>query len=479
MRFKGTLILLVVCLALGSYLYFYEIKGGEQRDKAKEAEGQLWKLESNSIQQIDLISPKNNIVVVRNGEKDWTISAPRTLNADADELNRLANAASNIRRESVLEQNAADLSKFGLDPAQLTLKLKAKDSKEYALNIGNNNPTGSFAYATASGRKEVFLVSSSLRNTFDKRLNELRNQSILSFEQPETQSLRIRNPKGEIQLIKDGSDRWWIEGKEKVAADSPEIRGILNALSLGKIKEFFDENPEEYSDLGIDKPLIDVTLTYGKNKAIKHLVIGKEKNKLQKKGRKSAEQENKKQASGSSAEKSSAELYLAKDESRPDLFFAEKDLVDKLTKSVRDLRDKALASFQRWDIDSIDLKNTKGSFSFIKSGGEWFLGADKKKTKWEAVNGILDAMEKPIVEWIDTPSPLSSYGLDKPAIHIVLKQGGNEIIDCSLGKAAKNGVYAQLKGNSSVKIASPEDLSAMDKGEPDFIEPAPAPAPKK
>lgn len=479
MRFKGTLVLLIMCLALGSYVYFYEIKGGEQREKAKEAENQLWKLESNSIQQMNFVSPKSNIVVARNGERDWIISAPRTLNADPDELNRLANSASNIRRESVVEQNAVDLSKFGLNPAQLTLKLKTKDNKEYVLNLGNNNPTGSFAYATISGRKDVFMVSSSLVSTFDKKLNDLRNQSVLSFEQPETQSLRIRNSQGELQLGKDGNDRWWIEGKEKIAADSPEIRGILNALSLGKIKEFFDEDPDEYADPGIDKPLIDVTLTYGKNKAIKHLVIGKEKSKLRKKTNKSAEPENEKRKLGGGAETSSAEIYLAKDESRPDLFFVEKDLVDKLMKSAGDLRDKALAAFQRWDIDSIDLKNTKGSFHFVKSGGEWFLGDSKKKAQWDAVNGILDAMEKPAVEWIDAPSPLSTYGLDKPAIHIALKQGGNVIVDCSFGKAAKNGIYAHLKGISSVKVAAAEGLGALDKGEPDFIEAPPASPQKK
>ena len=41
MRFKGTLILLIVCLALGAFVYFYEIKGGEEREKAKQAEKQI------------------------------------------------------------------------------------------------------------------------------------------------------------------------------------------------------------------------------------------------------------------------------------------------------------------------------------------------------------------------------------------------------------------------------------------------------
>jgi hypothetical protein len=103
--------------------------------------------------------------------------------------------------------------------------------------------------------------------------------------------------------------------------------------------KFFDENPDEFVDLGIEKPIIDVSLTYGKNKAIKHLVIGREKSTLLKKG--------KKQEPRARAEKTAAEMYMARDQSRPDLFFVDKDLVDKLTKSAGDLRDKALAPFQR------------------------------------------------------------------------------------------------------------------------------------
>ena len=35
MRFKGTLVLLLLCAGFGGFLYFYEIKGGEKREKGK------------------------------------------------------------------------------------------------------------------------------------------------------------------------------------------------------------------------------------------------------------------------------------------------------------------------------------------------------------------------------------------------------------------------------------------------------------
>jgi hypothetical protein len=470
MRFKGTLVLLLVCLGLGAYVYFYEIKGGEQREKAKEAENQVWKFDSKTIQQIDLIYPSLRIAAMRQGEKGWVITSSdsqRTLDGDSDALDSLANSASNIRLESVVEPNATDLARFGLDPAQSTLKIKTRDAKEYTINFGTTNPTGSSSYAALAGKKEVFLVSSSVVTAFAKKTDDLRNHQILSFDQPEVQSLDLKSSKGDVQLTKDSDDRWWITGKETIAADSPGVRGILNALSMGKAKEFFNDSPDEYQSLGFDKPLVDVHLIYGKNKAIKHLVIGLQKSSLRKKSQK-----------GPAEKSSQSDLFLARDESRPDLFFVEKDLVDKLTQSVNEIRDKALASFQRWDVDSILLTNSKGAFSFVKSNGEWFTADMKKKAKWEAINAILDALEKPVKEWVDNPEPLSAYRLDKPLIRIVLKKGATVLADCSFGKSAKDGIYAQVKGDSSVKIADPDGLNALDRGEPDLVEP-PATSPAK
>ncbi len=479
MRFRGTLALLVICAGLGGYLYFYEYKGGEKRDKAKQEENRLWKMDSSSIQQIDIVSPAQHITAVRSGDKEWRITSPRALDADSDELNRMAGTASDISRESVLETNVTDLSKFGLKPAQTALDFKTKDGKEYKIDFGIKNPTGSSNYAVIPGKNEVLLVASYVAGSFDKKLDDLRSHSILPFEQSEAQSLEMQNPKNDMRFAKE-NDRWWYQGKEKWAADSSAVSGILSALSGGRIKEFFDENPENYQNLGLDKPYINVRLVVGKDRAIKHLVIGTEKSKLLKKGEKAPKVEPVKKAEPEKKEgtsTSSQELYLAKDESRPSLFFVDKDLVDKLLKQPSDLRDKALAAFQRWDIDSIILTNPKGTFSFTKSSGDWVLGSAKKKTKWDAVNGIMDALEKPVKEFIDTPAALSSYGLDKPTAEVILKQGAAVKVDCVFGKDAKDGVYAQVKGESSVKIADKESLDKINKAETDFVEAPPAPVP--
>lgn len=462
MRFKGTFILLIVCLALGGYLYFYEIKGSENREKAREAESRLWMLESEDIQRIELLPPGRKIVAVRKNQEEWAIREPRPLEADSGELNRIAEAAAGIKFESVLDESASDPSKYGFSPDGLGIKIKTADEKEYEILFGSRNPAGDAMYARVPGRNKIFLVSASLSGTFDKKLDDLRNHTILSFETSGVRALDLKNTKGDFHLDKDSDDRWWItRGSERIAADSPQIRGILNALSLGEIPEFFDEDPENYRNPGLKKPRIELVLAMGKDKALKRFSIGTAKAELR-------EKETPEKAV--STPDSSQKLYLAKDASRSELFFVEQDLVNKLDVSFNDLRDKSLASFQRWDVDSIILENPNGLFTFTKSGGEWFLGEDKKKAKFEAVYGVMDALESDALELIESPADLSAYGLDQPDVQVILKQGDTTVAECSMGKKTEKGVYAQLKGDSSVKIADRESYEKLIGNEADFIE---------
>ncbi len=471
MRFRGTLILLIVCVGFGVFLYFYEIKGGEQRAKAKETENVIWKVPADDVQQVDIVTASQHITAVRTGDRQWKITAPRTLDADSDAWNSIASSASDISRTDVVEANAADLAPFGLKPPQTTVSIKTKDGKVREILLGVNNPTGTSTYAALQGKKEVFFVSSSVGSAFDKKLDDLRNHAILNFEQSEAQSLDLKSAKGMTDLVKE-NDRWWNNGAEKWGADTSTVNSLLGDLSSGRLKEYFDGNPDEYTGLGFDKPVVDLRLTVGKDKAIKHLVIGLEKSKLVKKGEKKAAAEAKK------PESTAADLYLARDDSRPELFFVDKDFVDKFLKAPGDFRDKMLAIFQRWDIDSITLTNSKGTVNFAKTqAGDWQVGAAKKKAKWDAVNDIFDALEKPVKGFVDTPGPLSKYGLDKPVTQIICKQAGTVKVDCIFGKEDKEGVYAQIKGEPFVKIADKESLDKLNKGESDFVEPPPPPPP--
>ncbi|MDR1726528.1 MAG: DUF4340 domain-containing protein [Acidobacteriota bacterium] len=466
MRFKGTFTLLAVALLFGGYIYFYEYKGGAEREAAKKTENRVWKFDPGDIVRVDLATQDGAATAEREDGR-WTLTAPHRWWAEASELERLVSSASALDRESVVEEKASDLGRYGLNPALLSLRLKAKDGNEYGIDFGADTPSGNSTYATLSpGDGSVFLVQSGTTAFFDKKVAALRDRKVFRFERAGVQGLTLRNAKGVVELEKDRDDRWWFKGSEKREADGPAMRELLNALDLGTVAEFFDdefdigdEGTVNYANTALETPAIDAVLTFGPGKAIRRFVVGPAKSTLGGQG-----------DDGATAQ---AERYLARDDARPELFFVEKDLVDKLSKSADDLRSKALVPFQRWDVDGIDLENPKGKVRLVKAGGDWFLQGGKRKAKWDEVNGILDALEKPVREWIDAPAPLSEYGVEAPSMRVTLKKGETVIAQCAFGAAAEGGgVYAKVGGDSAIKVADPEGLEFLGKAEPDYLDPA-------
>jgi len=464
MRFKGTFVLLIIAILFGGYIYFYEYKGSEKREAAKQIENRVWQFNTEDIVRAELTSKDDLMVAERGDDGRWKITAPREWAADNAQLDRLASYASRLDREGVVEQDATDLAQFGLSPARLELRLTSRDGREFGIAFGDSNPSGSNTYSALIGEKEVFLISANAAMSFESVADDFRDRNVLSFERARIEGVILRNSKGVVELEKDGDERWWFRGAEKREAGGPAVREMLNALQLGKIPEFFNENAEDYLNASLDKPAIDVTLTFGAGKDMKRLVIGTEKSKLRTKSPKAATEDT----------ADFEEIFLAWDDSRNELFFVEKDLVDKLSRSAGDLRDKALVPFQRWDVDAIIIKNAHGEFQFVKTDGDWFIdGPSKKNANWSEINGILDVLEKPVVEWIDHPASLSNYGVETPTIRVVIKKGDVVIAECAFGRQAENGIYAKVGGDSSIKVADPEGLEVLNRPEAEYLETGP------
>jgi hypothetical protein len=459
MRFKGTFALLLIVILFGGYIYFYEYKGGEKREAAKKTEKRIWQFDAEDIVHADLISQDGRMTAERGQDGQWMITAPREWLADNDQLNRLASYAARLDRESVVEPDAADLAGFGLSPARLELRLTDKNGREYGIAFGENNPSGNSTYSALIDGKEVFFVSADAARSFDATAEDFRNRNILIFERAGVESVILRNPKGVVELEKDRDERWWFRGTEKREAGGPAVRELLNALQLGKISEFSNEDAEPGVNASLDKPMIDVTLIPGSGKPLKRLVIGTEKSGLPKKPSKDTAD--------------SGILFPARDDSRNELFFVGKDLVDKLSKSADDLRDKTLVPFQRWDVDAFIIENANGTFQFVKTEGDWFIdGISKKKASWSEINNILDVLEKPVIKWIDHPASLADYGLDKPTTRIVLKKGNIVIVECTFGSITENGIYAKVSGDSSIKVADAEGMEYLNRSESEYLEPS-------
>ena len=117
MRFKGLLIAAVVLAALGGALYWSNKKQKADENKPPaDTAPKVIKLESADVQKVELKRKDGEVVVLaRNKDNQWEITAPKAMRADQDAVNGLVNTLASLNSDKVVEEKPSDLSAFGLN----------------------------------------------------------------------------------------------------------------------------------------------------------------------------------------------------------------------------------------------------------------------------------------------------------------------------------------------------------------------------
>jgi Domain of unknown function (DUF4340) len=443
MRFKGTAALFLAFIVLGGYVYFTEYRGKEERQKQAEAKKKVFQVQDKDITEVSLTFPDRTITGVKKGEKQWEITSPPGLEADSDEWEQLASNVPKIEREDTVAQNVQDLAQFGLKDPAVKVAAKTKDGKTLEILFGAENPKKTYNYAKLPTGNDVFLSASNWARSFTKNVSDLRNKKVLEFETDDIDNIKIVEGTKELEAQKSGDD-WQLKKPIDTKADSNEISTFTGSIRFARVNSFPDP-PVDAKTAGLDAPAIKITLHDNKAKADRTLLIGKT---------------------------SSTDRYYARDASRDTIFIIDKEIAGKARKPVFDWRDKSITKIDREKIDKIEILRGTDTITLLKSGSDWKL-PDEKKLQWDKVSGMLNALDfEKAKDIIDAPKGLSSYGLDKPKLEVVLRQGSNELARVGLGGDSKmpEGIYLKTSDKPAVKVVSKDVFDKFNVKVEDLVE---------
>ena len=457
MRFKGTLILLLVFAALGGYVYLTDFYGKEARDKQEEAKKRLFGGEAKDISELSLQNEGRTITAVRKGEKDWEITTPAGLEADPEAWDQLATTFVEVQKDAVVKTEKADLAAFGLDKPGIVVGAKVKDGKTQSVLIGAENPKKTFNYAKRADSEEVFLLPTSSTSSFKKTPTDLRNKKVLDFESDNIDVVRISSTgKPEIEIQKQGSD-WSIKKPLETRADSGEVSSFLSAIQFSRASAFADEKVDAKA-AGLDAPTVKVVLHDQKAGQDRTLLFGK------------------------SPEK---DKHYASDAARPAIFILATEIIDKAKRPLEEWRDKSLVRFGEAGssgIDQIDIVRGAERFSMKKTGSDW-AAADATKLQQTKVMEMLALIDSErALAFEDSPRSLARFGLDKPRLEVILQEKGKEIARLQFGSENTNpaGVYLKSSANPAIQIVKKELYDKLNVRQADVVEaPATPAAPAK
>lgn len=454
MKIKTNAIIGLIFVGLLGFVYFHEIKGGEERRKEAEKSRQLLDFKETEVERIELVRGDTTIVLAK-GPDGWKINAPVADGADQEAAERyLRNLAESEREKTVVDSAAAtpeQAAKYGLAEPRLKIVLGIEGGTEQALAFGADSPTDRFTYVQKLGANpEIFVVRAWRFDNLDKGVFDLRDRRVLAFGKDDVVEVRRSGAAGAVVLARaDGN--WRLREPVAALADKDAVEGLLDKLDTAEIESFVAEDPdaEALKGYGIEGARgMEVALLVGGDRAEKRLAIGWDNGQ----GR-----------------------YYARDASRPQVFLVDSTLVQELVRGVDDLRDKQPLRFDRDAVARIALaRGGVAEFAAEKdTAGVWGLSEPTgRETKSWKLNGLLGDLGQLEVEGFAEALPAAATEV----LRIELSGGDQGHQDIRISRAAEV-FYLQVENDGAVYIIGADAFAGLDLSLDDVAQAAKEPAP--
>ncbi len=182
---RSTLILLLLALSLGGFVYFYEVQGASQRKLALAKQQQIFSFEEEQVQSFTVKTKQQTLEIERgdkSGKPIWRMKAPSKTPASDASVSYLINLLVNGKSDRTIQVGAAQLQEYGLSQPQATIEVKLKNQKTHQLILGKPDFNRNFLYAQANppglpaGNVNVLLVSTDFENAVNRPLSEWKSE---------------------------------------------------------------------------------------------------------------------------------------------------------------------------------------------------------------------------------------------------------------------------------------------------------------
>jgi len=412
-----------VLVALVGFYYFLDPKRDPSASTEKK-EKPFGSVLANDIEELR-VKTGNDTARVQKTDGKWQLVEPEQGPADESELTSMTGSLASLEVNRIVDEKAADLKGYGLDPPRVEVSFRLKGQKDMKqLAIGEKTPTGGDLYARVPGQNRVFLVSSFLDSTFNKTPFALRDKVILKVERDKVDGLDLESGTTQIQLAKKGSD-WTLAKPLAARADFAAVEAAIERLSSAQMTSIITPSatPADLAKYGLDKPSSTMTVTSGSSRA--SLLLGKTEN----------------------------ALVFAKDAARPMVFTVAPTVKDDVIKKISDFRRKDLFDGRSFTITHAEFKRGAETIVLDKSKGKddkdvWKNGAGKDVD----VMKVEDALNKVSGLRAASFEDKADGSLKTPALVVTFKFGENKTETVTFGKSGSDAFASRSDEPGAAKL---------------------------
>jgi hypothetical protein len=221
--------------------------------KAVRAKTVLNGFAQNDVTEVEIQSPKENIVIKR-GEKDQWILARENMATDATEWNKALATLIDMKIVDFPSEKAENLSAFGLEKPHSKFWITKKDQKNrIGVWIGKAKDK---AFAKREDKPVIMEVEKSVLATLEKPALTYRSLALANFNRFEIKRVKIERGAEKFELLKEGTG-WQIPSEPGKTVDDAKVDTLLTGLQDTKMLRFA---PDQKAKLPIKNPSLTISI---------------------------------------------------------------------------------------------------------------------------------------------------------------------------------------------------------------------------
>jgi hypothetical protein len=344
MKPRNLLIAAIILAALSGLAYWAQKHPQSSTTSTTPPSPTLAAIPDSQIQQIDVKKKNGPTLILQRQNGKWAITSPEQVATDQDAANSVASALNSITADSVVEDKAADLGKYGLKDPSLTVTVHEKNGKTENIEFGDDVPTGSLVYTAVNSSPKVYTVFSSTKSSFDKSLNDLRDKRLLTFDSNNLTSIQLASGKSNVEFGKNNQNEWQIVKPQPYRADNFQVEELLRKLTDAKM---------DVSSTADDEKKVEAAYASGQPVGVAKVT----------------------DASGTQTldVRKNKDDYYAKSSVVKGVYKISSDLGKEIEKPLDDFRNKKIFDFGFSDPNKIEVQQGASDKVFTRAGSDWKL----------------------------------------------------------------------------------------------------------
>jgi Domain of unknown function (DUF4340) len=377
MKPRTLLVLFILVVALGSFIFFYEHKLPSSEERADLAK-KVVPLKKEDIREVTLESTSGKVVLKRQevpkapppkggkevkgtgGEElplqsgpevEWRLVQPKEARADTFAVDGLLDSLTGLEKTRTLDK--VDRTATGLDKPRATVRIKTTDG-ETVLRLGAEVPTGGSLIAAVDGEAGAAVVSDSILSQVEKEPGSWRDRQLFRASRDAITRVTLTGAPGGPVVLSQKNGAFHLDRPLSDRADREKTDDLYADLSGLTAEKFLDDKTP--AELGLAPPRAVVEVALDKGQPVRLEL-------------------------GAAAEAPQPPEPGAKPMAGPvyarigsQLFEARTRLAEVALRPPAEWRARGLSSFEVYQIDSATVNDGKSTLQLTRAGTDWKRG---------------------------------------------------------------------------------------------------------